>query len=224
MSNVPAISKYFHMLVVLPDHYFGCPKRLKHISEWTSAGIHRRVQCTERWISSSRIIGRLDRLLSRYLCSFAVGCRYFHVCYNNLTRVAFRNLSFCRSISSTTMDDPSPVYERRSTEKKASEVDESIARIAISSQPMASIQDDDERLLARIGYKQVRDSLAAQARRSLMISRSFVVSSRSGLLCHMRYQYSASSDRSPQHTAYPSAWAVRLPLCGPGSLEVSWRM
>jgi hypothetical protein len=63
------------------------------------------------------------------------------------------------------------------------------------SPPMATIQDDDELLLARIGYKQVRARASRMvpagtaANLNSPVSRSFEENSPNGPLCHMLLVY-----------------------------------
>lgn len=60
------------------------------------------------------------------------------------------------------MGDPGALPAKRSLEKKDRGLDQTNAvgaQARTHSQSMATIQDDDERLLARIGYRQVRSML-----------------------------------------------------------------
>lgn len=68
---------------------------------------------------------------------------------------------------------------------------------------MATIQDDDERLLAQIGYKQVSTATSRVQRNDLTLQRNFVASSPSGPQSRMRYPSSVCLDRSRQHMAFP---------------------
>jgi hypothetical protein len=70
---------------------------------------------------------------------------------------------------------------------------------------MATIQDDDELLLARIGYKQVRARVppvvpaGTAANLISPVSRSFEENSLNGRLCHMLLVYWEFLVQSQQH-------------------------
>lgn len=94
-----------------------------------------------------------------------------------------------------------------------------------SRQPvMATIHDDDERLLARIGYKQVHQ-ITHQIHgvlRVLTHIRNFAASLPNGRQSPMPFQSSEYSARSLLLLGYQSAWVVPRRQYGRGSLALAW--
>lgn len=110
-----------------------------------------------------------------------------------------------------------PVLQRETPKAEKSGITHNATHTTQSHLPMASIDNADERLLARIGYKQVcLASSIKDTRYLLKVTRNFGGSSLEGQPSHMLYPSWAYSDLSQPRMVYPLVSVVRLRRCGRG--------
>lgn len=94
-----------------------------------------------------------------------------------------------------------------------------LAKLERESKAMATIRNDDERMLARIGYRQVcqrERTVNPVSHGDLQTVRSCAESSPNGLPSPMLSPFLGYSDLSRQHLALPSARGVPQRLSGAG--------